>query len=245
MSRSHDRHITIFSPEGRLHQVEYAFAAAKNVTDTGLGYCSDEIAVLVASKKVPDKLINPDTVTSLHAVTKHIGVMAMGRESDCRSSVFRARSMAHEFFYNNGYEIPVSYLAKQFADHFQLYTQHAYRRCYGCEVIFCGHDEKEGPQIFHVGPAGQVFGYKAVAVGGKKVEVNNNLDKHFKDYVQPATNELVIEESILCLMQGTTSDFKGKDLEIMIIGLVEGKPVLRKMTDEEIEARLTAISDRD
>jgi len=237
-----DRHITIFSNEGRLYQVEYAFYAARNVPDTGIGYVGSGHSVMCASKKVGDKLIDADSVSSMRKVTDQIGIMMMGRQSDCRTAAYKAREFAHQFYYENGHEIPVSFLAKKMADHFQYYTQLAYRRCFGCEILLCGQDEEEGPQLFHVGPAGQYFGYKSVSIGGKKGEVNNHLDRIFKEYEEPATPELVIEEALLALMQGMNADFKANDVEVMVVG-EDGKA--RMLTSDEIEARLTAISDRD
>jgi len=243
MSRNYDRQLTIFSPEGRLFQVEYAFKAAKMTPHTGVGWKGAGIAALIGSKKVGDKLINQAAVSNIEIVNKRICMMTLGRASDCRSSVSKAREFAHEFYYKNGHEISTGFLAKKLADHFQLYTQHAYRRCFGCEVIFAGcDDDGEGPELYHIVPAGQVFGYSAVSIGAKKTSVLNYLDKQFKDYKEPKSAELLIEESILALMQGTSSDYKAHELEIVI---VDSKGKIRKLTEKEIDERLTAISDRD
>lgn len=243
MSRvQYDRQLTVFSPEGRLYQVEYAFKAARAISDTGLGFVGSGISCLVASKKVPDKLMNPADLTNMYTLTKNIGLLAMGRASDCRTIVQKAREFAHEFTYQNGYEIPVAYLTKKVADYFQKYTQHLQRRCFGCDVIFCGWDDEDKHQIFHCDPAGQSFGYTACAIGGKQGNVNNHLDKVFKEWKDKDSRELIIEEALLALMQGTANDYKANDLEVMVC---EPNGLVRKLSQQEIDDRLTAISDRD
>merc|ERR1712159_264099 len=235
MSRQHDQHITIFSPEGRLYQVEYAFLSAKNINHTGIGYIGSNISCLIASKKISDCLINPSTISNIHKITNQIALMSLGRSSDCRSSCSKAREIAHEFYYKNGYEIPISYLSTQLADHFQMYTQHAYRRCFGCEVIICACDDEFGPQLFHVVPAGHVYGYKAVSIGNKKEKVNNYLDKMFKNYKEPKTSGLTIEEAIVCLEEGTNNQFKSTELEIVCA--FKDKSI-KRLTVEEIDKHL-------
>ena len=196
-SAGYDRHITIFSPEGRLYQVEYAFKvrpgrpplplrrlaaraparprdaralparppAARSVraralvhpdasappsalTERRRGRCScvqaiktsgltsvgvrgADSCVVLTQRKVPDKLHDPDSVTNMYKVTETIGLVMTGMVADARSKVARLRQEAAEFKFNNGYEIPVSYLAKRAADLAQVYTQHANMRPLG------------------------------------------------------------------------------------------------------------------
>jgi len=175
-SAGYDRHITIFSPEGRLYQVEYAFKAAKLSGLTSIGVRGTDSAVVVTQKKVPDKLIDPTSVTHLFKVTETIGCVATGLVADAKSSIIRARHEAAEFNYQNGYDIPVDYMAQRVADVAQVYTQHAFMRALGIITIFIGMDEK-GPQLFRCDPAGHYLGYKACSAGAKEQEANNFLEK--------------------------------------------------------------------
>nr|GEX81047.1 proteasome subunit alpha type-6 [Tanacetum cinerariifolium] len=86
----YDRHITIFSPEGRLFQV----------------------VCVVTQKKVPDKLLDPTSVTHLFSVTKFLGLLSTGTTADARTLVQQARNQAAEFRFKYGYEMPVDALAR-------------------------------------------------------------------------------------------------------------------------------------
>ncbi|KAJ6742675.1 PROTEASOME SUBUNIT ALPHA TYPE-6, partial [Salix viminalis] len=127
----YDRHITIFSPEGRLFQVEYAFKAVKAAAITSIGVRGKDSVCVVTQKKVPDKLLDQTSVTHLFPITKYLGLLATGMTADSRNLVQQARNEAAEFRFRYGYEMPVDALARWIADKSQVYTQHAYMRPLG------------------------------------------------------------------------------------------------------------------
>mmetsp|Transcript_65075 Transcript_65075/g.107952 ORF Transcript_65075/g.107952 Transcript_65075/m.107952 type:complete len:177 (+) Transcript_65075:98-628(+) len=164
----YDRHITIFSPEGRLYQVEYVdkAVAAPNITTVALR--GDDSVVCVTQKRLPDKLMDKNFGTHLYNITPNIGCVMTGMSADARALVYKSREIASKFKDKNGYEIPVHYLTLKVANYIQVFTQHAYMRLYAVSPMYFSIDDEKGPQLFQMDPAGFYMGYKASAAGHKK-----------------------------------------------------------------------------
>lgn len=241
-SAGYDRHITIFSPEGRLYQVEYAFKAVRGSNLTAIGVRGADCVVLVSQKKVQDKLIDPKSVTNLYAVSPLIGCACTGLSADAKDLVARTRSFAAEFKYQNGYNIPVHVLAGKVADRAQVYTQHAAMRALGLVTMFAAVDDEKGPQLYRCDPAGHYVGYKACSAGQKEQEASNYLEKQIKANAAMTTDQ-ALETAIIALQTVVGADLKPTDLEVGLV--TREKPEWTTLTLDEIDARLTAISDRD
>jgi len=242
-SAGYDRHITIFSPEGRLYQVEYAFQAVKkNQNLTSVALRGDDSVVCVTQKKVPDKLMDKDFVTHLYNITPNVGCLMTGMSPDSRALVFRAREIAAKFKDKNGYEIPVHYLALKLANIGQVYTQHAYMRPYGVNCMLVSIDDEKGPQLYQIDPAGNYFGYKAAAAGTKDQEAMNALEKIVKKKMALPETE-TIQQAIGCLQTVLGMDFKAGDIEVGIVS--KSKSGFQRLSEADIDAHLTAISEKD
>nr|CAG8436780.1 3105_t:CDS:2 [Entrophospora candida] len=174
-SAGYDRHITIFSPEGRLYQVEYAFKAISNSGITSVGVRGDDSVVIVTQKKVP--LLDPSTITHVFQLTPYVGCVMTGLIADARSQVTRARQEGAEFRYKFGYEIPTDMLAKRIANINQVYTQHAAMRPLGVSMILIGYDDEKGPQLFKCDPAVLSADFKSTEI---EVGVVTKDDKKFR-----------------------------------------------------------------
>jgi 20S proteasome subunit alpha 1 len=244
----YDRHITIFSPEGRLYQVEYAFKAINSTGITAVGVKSKSCAVIISQKKVPDKLLDPSSVTNVYKITSSIGCVMAGmirkppphslsrlllmRAADARAQVQKARLEAAEFKYKNGYDMPVDALAKRLANIAQVSTQRASVRPYGVAMILIAYDDERGPLLYKTDPAGTYMGFRATAAGPKSQEAHNYLEKQYKKTgkASPETfgRDKLVDLAITTLSTVLSQDFKATELEI---GVVE-QPTY---TEEEIE----------
>ncbi|CAL9737838.1 proteasome subunit alpha type-1 [Monosporozyma servazzii] len=241
----YDRHITIFSPEGRLFQVEYAFKATNQTNINSMAIRGKECAVIINQKKVPDKLLDPSTVSYIFRISNQVGMVANGPIPDARNAALRAKSEAAEFRYKYGYDMPADVLSKRMANLSQIYTQRAYMRPLGVILTFVSFDEELGPSIYKCDPAGYYVGYKATATGPKQQEITTNLENFFKksktDYLDETEWEKVVEFGITHLIDSLGTEFSKKDLEVGVA--IKDKFFI--LTADEIEQRLVAIAEQD
>eukprot|EP01138_Halocafeteria_seosinensis_P003628 gb/GECG01003707.1/.p1 GENE.gb/GECG01003707.1/~~gb/GECG01003707.1/.p1 ORF type:complete len:243 (+),score=40.62 gb/GECG01003707.1/:1-729(+) len=235
----YDRQLTVFSPEGRLFQIEYAFKAAKSSEMTSVGVRGSECVVLATQKKVKDNLIDASFVTNIYKVTENLGAVMTGIAPDSRAMIQRARQKAVNFFHTNGYEMPVEFLAKKMADDNQIYTQYAMKRAFGVVSILGAVDEESGPQLFRVDPAGHYVGFKACAAGLKEQEATNWLEKRVQENAQ-ADERTALHRAISCLQTVLGTDFRSDELEVAIIRKGER---LNRLSENEIDGHLTAIAE--
>ncbi|KAM5540591.1 hypothetical protein V8D89_005622 [Ganoderma adspersum] len=263
MSRtSYDRYLTVFSPEGRLYQVEYAFKAISGSGHTAISVRGKDTAVVITQKKVPDKLLDANTVTHLFSITPSIGCVMTGLIADARAQVMRARSEAAEFRYKYGYEITPDALARRMANINQVYTQRAAMRPLGIAMILIGFDPEFGPQCFKLDPAGYFVGFHATAAGQKQQEAMNHLEKKWKkldsghgaDDAVKAGKTLsraeVIEMAIEAISTVHATDFKADEVEIGIVSQGDEEDLKtrgqwRVMDTAEIERHLLAYAEKD
>mmetsp|Transcript_3608 Transcript_3608/g.10840 ORF Transcript_3608/g.10840 Transcript_3608/m.10840 type:complete len:248 (+) Transcript_3608:121-864(+) len=242
-SAGYDRHITVFSPEGRLYQVEYAFKAVKSTGITSIAVRGKDSVCAITQKKVTDKLVDPMSVSHMFRLSEKHGCVATGFITDAKLQVEQTRSEAAEFKFEHAYEIPVDYLAKKVADRNQVYTQHAYMRPLGVALIIFGIDEEKGPQLFKCDPAGYFVGYRACAAGQKDQEAVNFLEKKMKNADTELSEDETIQTAILALQVVLAADFKPSEVEVAVVS--RKNPKFTVLSDGEVEAHLTTLSERD
>jgi 20S proteasome subunit alpha 1 len=242
MAAGYDRHITVFSPEGRLWQIEYAFKAVKSCGFTTVALRGADSVVTVTQKKVPDKLMDKAYSTHLFNITPNIGCVTTGMSADARALIFKSREIASKFKDKNGSEIPVHYLALKVANVGQVYTQHAYMRPYGVTAMFMSIDDEKGPGLYMVDPAGHYFGYKACAAGQKEQEGQNALEKIVKKS-ETLPEADCIQQAIGCLQAVMGMDFKSGDIEVGLVS--KNRPGFVRLTEAEVDKHLTDIAEKD
>ncbi|KAI0237013.1 Proteasome subunit YC7alpha/Y8 (protease yscE subunit 7) [Massospora cicadina] len=209
---------------------------------TSVACRGDGCAVVIAQKKIPDKLLDPSSVTHLFQLTPKIGCVMTGLIQDARAQVAEARQQAAEFRYKFGYDITPEHLAKRMANRNQVFTQHAYMRPLGVSMMLIGIDEEVGPRLYKVDPAGYYVGYKATGAGAKQQEAINYLEKKLKR--EPSLSEDdTVELAISALSSVLAVEFKPSEVEIGIV--TKANPTFRVLSEAEIADHLQRMVEKD
>jgi len=176
--QGYDRAITVFSPDGRLYQVEYAIETVKRGTIAVGVKCKEGIVIAVEEK--PRKLQISETAQKIFQIDDHVGVAAAGYIPDARSQVDNARffSQSNKMIYDEPVEVET--IAKHLADQCQQFTQYAGVRPFGVALILGGVVNKV-PQMYLTDPSGTYISYDAIAIGAGSEEVTDFLEKTYKN----------------------------------------------------------------
>ena len=175
--QAYDRGHTIFSPDGRLYQVEYAREAVERGSPS-VGVVTDDGVVLAARKRVRSPLLEAETVAKIHRVDDHLAIASAGHAADARQLVDVARREGQRHRLRYGEPIDAESLAKRLADHVQERTQTGGSRPYGVALLVAGVDSDGAgdPQLYEVDPSGTPYGWRAVAVGNGGRDVRRFLE---------------------------------------------------------------------
>jgi len=221
---AYDRAITIFAPDGRIYQVEYAFETVRRGW-TSLGIKTASTSVIAAEKRKVIPLADEKSVRKIFKVDDHVGATYAGMAGDGR--VLLDYATQQSLYYRLLYDEPVSveYLVKLVCDVKQVYTQHAGVRPFGVAIIFAGVDER-GVHLYMTEPSGNYIGYYAVAIGEKGNVVQDFLEKNYK-------YDLNTRETIKLAIQAITSIVENKPYENFIeVGYVDKETRKFKLLSE-------------
>jgi proteasome alpha subunit len=177
-SRGYDMTPTMYSPDGRIYQVEYAIETVKRGT-LAIGIRSKE-GVIMAVEEKPRTLQTSNITQKIFQVDYHIGVAAAGYIPDARVQVDGARffSQGNRMTYDESVEVAT--VAKHLADQAHQFTQYGGVRPNGVSMIIAGIDQK-GESIYVTDPSGTYVQFSAIAIGAGSDDVNAFLEKHYKD----------------------------------------------------------------
>ncbi|MFQ3275046.1 MAG: proteasome alpha subunit [Candidatus Nanohaloarchaea archaeon] len=222
----YDRGITIFSPDGRLFQVEYAKEAVKKGA-TALGLTYDNGVVLAATRSNHQlKVRNPEKVFK---VDDHLGLVTSGLVADGRTLVDETRNEAQTYLMTYDEEIPTPVLAKFVADRCQQFTQYGGVRPYGVSTISGG--VKDGnPKVYQTDPSGTLNQWNAIAIGKGGNETKEHLEENWEEGL---SEEEAVEMAVEALRQGE-DDIELENIELALVDIDEE---YHRVEPEDLEER--------
>ena len=230
---AYDRAITVFSPDGRLFQVEYAMELVnRGATITGI-QCPE--GVVLGSEENIEALEEAEYSWKIFKVDDHVGAAIVGLSSDARILIDQARIYAQSNKLTYDEPIDVEVVTKRICDIMQMYTQHAGVRPFGVSIIFGGVD-KTGTRVFGTHPSGTYRGYKATALGAGRETVLEILKDEYRE-------DLSLEENtrltMKCLVKALEARQLPSRIKIAIIPTATNE--LQMLTDEKVESYIKEL----
>ncbi len=230
---AYDRAITVFSPDGRLFQVEYAREAVKRGTTT-VGMKFKQGVVLIVDKRISSRLIEPQSIDKIFTIDERIGCATSGLVADARVLVDRARIEAQINKITYGEAMSVDNLVKRLCDFKQTFTQYGGVRPFGTSLLIAGVDEY-GRHLFETDPSGALMAYKAGSIGSGR----NAVISIFEDEYEEGMNlDKCVDLGFKALDRATDGDLNAEAVEI---GLVTEKKPFQKMKPAEVNKHMTAF----
>jgi len=175
-SRGYDMTPTMYSPDGRIYQVEYAMETVKRGT-LAIGICSKD-GIIIAVEEKPRTLQTANITQKRFQVDTHIGIAAAGYIPDARIQVDGARFFSQGTKMTYDESVEVATIAKHLADQAHQFTQYGGVRPNGVSMIIAGVDQK-GESIYVTDPSGTYIQFAAIAIGAGADEVNEFFEKYY------------------------------------------------------------------
>jgi proteasome alpha subunit len=225
---AYDRAITVFSPDGRLFQVEYAMELVNRGATILAMRCSE--GIILGAEETLDPLEESEYSWKIFKIDDHVGAAIVGLSSDARILIDQARVIAQSNKLTYDEPIDVEVVTKRICDIKQLYTQHAGVRPFGVSMVFAGVD-KTGNRVFGTHPSGIYRGYKARAEGAGRETVFNVLKEEYKDEMSlKETTKLAVK----CLVKALEARQLPPRIKIAIVSAKDKK--MEILGDDRIEA---------
>jgi proteasome alpha subunit len=226
----YDRTIAVFSPDGRLFQVEYAKEAVKRGS-TALAIVFKE-GVVFATIKPVGKLVVSESVEKIYQIDDHVAAVASGLLADARVLIqnSRVRAQVHRMTYDE--PIDIWNLGRAIANRMQVLTQYGGLRPFGVSLILAGLD-KTGVHLIESDPSGTLFEWKAYAIGRGAALANKMLTQKWKENMtEKEAAALAVD-----IIEKTEKDKKEGESEIDLVVIKKGNN-FKKLTMDEIKSIL-------
>ncbi len=227
----YDRAITMFSPDGRLLQVEYAKKTVR-LGNTAIGMACKDGVLLVTDKRLVSSLVVPEAIEKIWQVDEHIMATGAGILSDARILVERAQEKATG--YRITYDSPIDILTvvKDLCNLKQFCTQSGGLRPFGVSMLVAGDDET-GLKLFQTDPTGLFYQYRAVVIGEGEAEIDEILRKEYKE-------SMGVEEGLKLCIQALRKAIDAKEFssERIDAAIIRQGGTMERLSNERVRGLL-------
>lgn len=245
----YDTDATMFSPDGRLHQVEYAVEAVKQGSAV-VGARSKDFVVLCCLKRQAHELASYQKKT--FKIDDHIGMGISGLIADARTlaKYMRDECLNHRYVYDS--EMSVGRLVRQVSDKSQKFTQKSSKRPYGVGLLVAGYD-RSGPHLYETIPDGRMYEFEAQAIGARAQGAKTYLERNYTEFKNMPLDEL-IKHCLLALkgaspkglnVDNTTIAFVGKGKNFTVLDDEQTRDYVDLVKDEEEDEESDEDDDED
>lgn len=237
MSRRFDTRTTVFSPEGRLYQVEYAMEAISHA-GTCLGILASDGVLLACERRNVNKLLDDSVFKSekLYKVNDDIMCSVAGITADANVLINQLRIIAQQHRFQYGEQIPLELLVRSLCDTKQAYTQFGGMRPFGVSLVYAGWDKELGFQLYLSDPSGNYSGWKATCVGNNSSTAINVLKQEFDENNTDLASAMKLAVKIMAKTMDATK-LTADNVELVTLSQTNGK-VRARLVDSLVLTKL-------
>jgi len=246
MARRYDSRTTIFSPEGRLYQIEYAMEAISHA-GTVVGILATDGVVLAGEKRVTSKLLDLSVAKDggyggsgekIFLLNSNVIAGVAGMTADANSLVNYARQAAQSHLFSFNEDIPVEQLTQRLCNMKQGYTQYGGLRPFGVSLLYAGYDPHYQFQLYHSDPSGNYSGWKATCIGANNGTAQSLLKQDYKDDMNLQDAIALIIKVMGKTMDSTSLSSEKLEFATLTLDSTTGRPLAEIYKPAEIDALL-------
>jgi len=234
MARRYDTRTTIFSPEGRLYQVEYAMEAI-SLAGTCLGILANDGILLAAERRNTNKLLDEVfTSEKIYKLNDDMVCSVAGITSDANVLTNELRLIGQRYLFQYGESIPCEQLVSWLCDVKQAYTQYGGKRPFGVSILYVGWDKHYGYQLYQSDPSGNYSGWKATCIGNNSSAAISSLKQEYKEGEMTLKDAKGLAVKVLSKTLDMTK-LTSEKVEMATLTRVNNKTVINILTAKEVE----------
>ena len=224
--QAYDRGTSLFSPDGRIYQVEYAREAVKRGAPS-LGIRTAEGVVLAAQRRTSSPLMEGESIEKLHKLDDFLGAASAGHVADARRLIDGARTAAQRNRLRYGEPLGVETLTKTLSDEIQETTQYGGTRPFGAALLIAGMDDSGSePRLYQTDPSGAPQEWRAVAIGSGRDDIQEFLESNWSE-------DLSIDDGVEIAVRSLLESNDDLDAESVTVATVTTDGY-RVVSDDEI-----------